>query len=463
MKREAYATARIALDPTPTQERKLRSHCGAARFAYNVMLSVVITNRDQRGAERTYEIAEESLTPAMSWSPWTLMNEWNARKREVAPWWKEVSKEAFASGCRDLAAALKNWKDSKAGTRAGAKMGFPIYKKRFRRMSTTYTTGPMRLDDAHHVTLPKLGKIHLHENSRKLYQRLQREVVEIKRATISYRRGRWWVSLLLKHRTDPPAGHRNPGTCVGIDVGAKDLLVAATPNGTEVLRVPFPAELHKLEARKRALQRRNRHRQQPSTGVAPSKRWLRAKNRIAKLDYRIANLRENLLNQATTTLTREYETVVVETLHVIGMKAKGGAHKRGVNRAVALAAMASTRQLVTYKCVREGGQLVLADRFYPSSKTCSSCGTVKAKLSLNERTFVCACGLRLDRDLNAAINLARLGTAGSGPVAGCGAERKTGAPSSAEAAGDEASIPQRASASDGDSLLVTAGPGTRAS
>lgn len=142
-------------------------------------------------------------------------------------------------------------------------------------------------------------------------------------------------------------------------------------------------------------------------------------------------------------LTCQFETVTVETLSVAGMSARGGAHKRGLNRVIHQAALARTRTLVAYKTAREGGQMVSVDRFYPSSKTCSGCGAVKAKLALSTRTYICTtCGLVTDRDLNAAINLARMGdTAGSTPVAGRGATQKTPTPSGVGAAGREASTP----------------------
>lgn len=123
------------------------------------------------------------------------------------------------------------------------------------------------------------------------------------------------------------------------------------------------------------------------------------------------------------------------------MMTRGGATKRGLNRSLALAAFATTRLMLTYKTAREGGTLVVVDRFYPSSKTCSECGAVKAKLALSERTFVCtACASVIDRDLNAAVNLAhQAAMAGSTPVTGRGAAHKTSHLRVPEAAGRETS------------------------
>jgi putative transposase len=449
----------FTLDPTPTQERALRSHCGAARFAFNHMLHLVRANLDQRTAERSYDIDDANLTPPMGWSFYTLLSHWNTVKRAAAPWWADVSKEAFATGTRDLAAALKNWADARTGRRAG-RSGFPRFKSRRTAMSCTYTTGPIRVEtDRHHVTLPRLGTLHVHETTARLGRLMEQGRARITRATISYRRGRWQVSLLI-HLDQAAPAHRKPGTVVGVDLGVKEMLVAATPAGTEVLRVPAPGKLRDLDRRKRTLQRRNRHRQGPRKGVAPSKRWLRAQRRIDRCDWSTSRIREDLLHKVTTDLARRFETVVVEDLNVAGMMTRGGAHKRGLNRGIARSAMATVRRMLNYKTTWAGGRLHVVDRFYPSSKTCSECGSVRAKLLLSERTYVCTyCGCAFDRDMNAATNLARQGpsiTAESGSVAGRGAEQRTGNPSGLAAAGDETSTPPPERTSDGDRLPATA-------
>ncbi len=119
---------RFALDPSPAQEAALRSHCGAQRFAFNWGLARVKANLGQREAERSYGVPEELLTPAVSWSAWSLRKDFNAVKRDVAPWWAENSKEAYASGLANLAAALGNWAASRSGTRKGPKVAFPVFK-----------------------------------------------------------------------------------------------------------------------------------------------------------------------------------------------------------------------------------------------------------------------------------------------------------------------------------------------
>jgi putative transposase len=136
-------------------------------------------------------------------------------------------------------------------------------------------------------------------------------------------------------------------------------------------------------------------------------------------------MRRDGLHKLTTRLARAYGTIVVEDLHVAGML-----RNRRLARHIADAGFAEIRRQLAYKTGWSGGRLLIADRWYPSSKTCSGCGAVKTKLALSEREYTCeACGLVIDRDHNASRNLAALAaefdTAGSGPVAGRGADQKT--------------------------------------
>ncbi|MET7969573.1 helix-turn-helix domain-containing protein [Micromonospora sp. NPDC005305] len=164
---------RFALDLTPGQERDLARHAGAARKAHNWALDRVKAVMAQRAAERSYGIGDDQLTPAVGWTLPALRREWNQVKDEVAPWWRECSKEAYNTGLDALARALKNWSDSRCGKRAGRPVGFPRRKsKRRTTPSVRFTTGVIRVaPDRKHVTLPRLGTIKLHESARKLARR----------------------------------------------------------------------------------------------------------------------------------------------------------------------------------------------------------------------------------------------------------------------------------------------------
>jgi len=182
--------------------------------------------------------------------------------------------------------------------------------------------------------------------------------------------------------------------------------------------------LRKLRRLSRAVSRKRgpdrRTRQQPSN------RWRRASAALGKAQGRVADQRKDGLHKLTTRLTAEFGTVVVEDLHVAGM-----VRNHRLARHVADASFGEFRRQMEYKAAWCGGRVIVADRWFASSKTCSGCGAVKAKLPLSERTYVCtSCGMVADRDANAALNLAAYGRrelAGSGPDSnGRGADRKTG-------------------------------------
>jgi putative transposase len=376
---------RFALDPTPRQRRALASHCGAARVAHNWGLHLV---QQRLGQHREGEDVEV---------PWTLPDlrrEWNRAKHLVAPWWAENSKEAYSSGLDGLARALKNWSDSRNGRRQGGPIGFPRFKKKGRaRDACRFTTGAIKvLADRKHVQLPRIGVLKSHESTRKLARRVEQGSARILAATISRTADRWFVSFTVEVERHVPAGN-GKGTMVGVDAGIRHLAVLSTGG---VIGNP-----RSLEQQLRTLRRLNR---QLARGKAGSKRRKQIQRKVARVHARAANVRRDALHQLTTTLATEYGTIVVEHLNLAGM-----VRNRRLARAIADTGMAELRRQLTYKTTWYGSRLVVADRFYPSSKTCSACGWVRAKLSLAERIFTCeACGLQLHRDLNAAHNLAKL-------------------------------------------------------
>ncbi|NMO56892.1 IS200/IS605 family element transposase accessory protein TnpB [Actinoplanes sp. TBRC 11911] len=414
---------RFALDLNPRQEREVLAHAGAARVAHNWALAKVKAVMEQRTAERSYGVPEQLLTPSLSWSLAGLRKAWNTAKPEVAPWWGEVSKEAFNTGLDALARGLKNWADSRTGKRAGRRVGFPRFKSRRRSTaSVRFTTGAIRVEpDRMHVVLPRLGRLKLHESARKLARRLDNATARIMSATVRRDAARWHVSFTVEVERAQLSPAR-PGSIVGVDVGIKHLAVLSTGE-----LVANPRHLITALQRMRMLARALSRKSGPDrrTGRRPSKRWQRAAARLGRAHAHVSNLRRDDLHKLTTRLAAEHGTVVVEDLNVTGMLAN-----RKLARHIADAGFAEIRRQLAYKTGWNGGRLLVADRWYPSSKTCSACGAVKTKLALNERVYHCqACGLVIDRDLNAALNLATLAaefdTAGSGSVAGRGADQKT--------------------------------------
>ncbi|MGW0633839.1 IS607 family element RNA-guided endonuclease TnpB [Streptomyces sp. NPDC002758] len=403
---------RFALDPNATQEAVLRSHCGAARAAYNWAVGWVSASWWQRRAEESYGIGADQLTQWRPWSLPALRKAFNAAKHtdpRFAGWWEENSKEAYSTGLANAAAAFDNYAKSKQGKRRGKKVGMPRFKsKRKARLSCRFTTGTIRVEaDGRHVTLPRLGTIRVHESTAKLLDRVQAGTARILSATVRHERGRWFVSFQTETAREI---HRvaRPGVAVGIDLGVKTLAVMADSTG-EIREVPNPRHLDSVLKLLRRASRAVSRRQGPDrrTGQKASKRWEKANARRNKVHHRVANLRADVLHKLTAAVTAEYGTVVVEDLNVAGML-----RNRRLARQIADAGFGEIRRQLAYKTRRNGCRIVAADRWFPSSKTCSGCGTVKAKLPLHVRTYACdACGLVLDRDDNAARNLAALAAA----------------------------------------------------
>ncbi|MET9228033.1 RNA-guided endonuclease TnpB family protein [Lentzea sp. NPDC003310] len=210
-------------------------------------------------------------------------------------------------------------------------------------------------------------------------------------------------------RTEPTP--RRPGDAVGVDLGVKSLAVLSTG-----LVVPNPRHLGLALRALRRLQRQAARRTGPDkrTGQQPSSRWRRTRDKITRLHARTAYARSDGLHELTTGLIREFGTIVLEDLPVSGML-----RNRRLARHIADVGMRELRRQLGYKSARGGSRLVIADRWYPSSKTCSDCGAVKAKLPLRVRVYDCdECGSVLDRDLNAARNLVSLvGEAANGTSA----------------------------------------------
>ncbi|SMC65430.1 IS607 family element RNA-guided endonuclease TnpB [Lentzea albidocapillata] len=392
---------RFALDPGPALERVLRSHCGGQRRAFNWGMARVKANLDQRAAERTYGLGEAQLTPSVSWSAYGLRKDWNQAKDMVAPWWAENSKEAYSSGLANLATALGNWADSRKGTRKGRRLGFPRFKGKRSGLSCRFTTGAFGLaDDRRHVTLPRIGLVRTHESTRKLARHVARGSARIRSATVSYRGGRWFVSFSVEITRADPAPAR-PGSVVGVDLGVRSLAVLSTGE-----TIANPQHLEPALRQLRRLQRQAARRTGPDrrTRRVPSNRWRRTQDRVTRLHAAVANARRDGLHKLTTRLARTHGTVVIEDLNVSGMT-----RNRRLARQVAGVGMAELRRQIEYKARWAGVHVHVADRWYPSSKTCSGCGVVKTKLRLSDRVYRCeACGLVLDRDLNAARNLAAL-------------------------------------------------------
>ena len=376
---------RVALDPSPAQERLLLSHAGAAGFAFNAGLAHVKAGIDA-GAKP-------------EWSFYSLRKWWNSNKDALAVsddgviWWGENSKEAYSSGLEALAKGLSNWSKSRKGARKGRKVGFPKFKTKSKAAPRfAYTTGAFGLiqGDPKALRLPKIGRVHCLEN---VTERVGG--ARVLRMTVSRRAGRWYAALTVERDT-PVAVCAPKGGAVGVDLGIKTL--ATLSDGT-VIENPrcLAASERRLKRAQKALSRKTRG----------SNRRAKARAKVARLHARVANCRSDAMHKATTMIARTYSVVCIEDLNVAGM-----VKNHRLARSVSDASLGEFRRQLEYKTARSGAALRVIDRWYPSSKTCSACGAVKAKLSLSERVYRCdGCGLVMDRDLNAAINIKVAGSA----------------------------------------------------
>jgi len=393
---------RFALDPAPGQERALRSHAGASRFAWNWGLAKCTERYEAE--KRWYSAAE-------------MHRMWNAEKKAdpALAWWGENSKCAYQEAFRDLDRALRDFITAQKGQRKGKRLGFPKFKKRGKcRDSFRFGTGVMRCDRSA-VTLPRLGTIRTHESTRKLARRLENGTARILSATVSRTAQRWFVSFTVEAERAIPAWHLRPGSAVGIDLGVKTLLTGADSEGNAI-KVPGRKP---LKTALRTLKRVSRGHSRRQPGSANRRK---SAARLARVHARVAHVRADALHKATTDLARRYETVVIEDLNITGM-----VRNRRLARAVSDQGFGQARRMLGYKTAWNGGQLIVAGRWYPSSKTCSACGWRKPSLTLAERTFTCqACGLVLDRDINAARNLLTLAASGAERVNACGAAVRPG-------------------------------------
>ena len=418
-------TFRFTLDPNREQHRRLLAHAGAARLAYNHQLERVKANLDQRDAERSYGVTGSDLTPSLSWSRVSLINHMNAWKDGRAPdaqvsrgedgnevrglaWRGEVSTDVFECASVNAAQALANWSKSRKGERAGKAVGFPRFKARHktapafrvRSKSKPGQTSPVRATSPRTLRFPKLGVLRAREHTGQLTKMLAGGRFHVYAASFAFERGRWVVAItgvagVLHHqRRSPKNRHRVP---VGVDLGVKALAVVADEQGRVLHTWEGVKALQHAQARLKLANQSYSRTKRDSGGRK------KAARRLGKMHARVAYQRDSMLHAITTELARGYTYITIEDLNVAGML-----HLRALARHVSDAAFGQFRTLLEYKGAWYGTEVAVADRWFPSSKTCSGCGTINATLTLSDRAYDCdACSLVLDRDVNAAVNLAR--------------------------------------------------------
>ena len=340
----------------------MSQHAGYARVAYNFALSSFKQglNNDEW---RTYI---------------DIKREFNAVKREKFDWCSDLSQNASKNAIHNFGDAVTRWNKGQNN--------FPIYKKRSDRISYQADNGTGTVEVyKKRIKLPKIGWVRMREELR--YKGTISKVV------VSKRNNRWFVSILIdcdisNFTHQPPLfDDKEP---IGIDVGINTL---ATCSNGDTYDNPRP-----LKRYERKLARANRS---LSRKIKGSQNWHKAKSVLSGVHDRIACIREDAHHQASIRIVRKASAIGIETLNISGLL-----KNRKLAKALSDSALSRFLTMLKYKAERRGIPITEADQFFASSKTCSSCGHKKDDLTLSDRHYHCSeCGLDIDRDLNAAINL----------------------------------------------------------
>jgi putative transposase len=392
---------KFTLDPTDDQARSLARHFGARRKAYNW---TVATLKDDIQVWR--ETGVETSKPSLR----VLRKRWNTVKDGVcvnaltsAVWWPECSKEAYADGIDGAVNAYWNWQQSRAGTRAGKRVGFPRFKKKGRDQDrVSFTTGAMRVEpDRRHLTMPVIGTVRTHENTRRIERLIARDRARVLAITVRRNGTRLDASVRVLMQRPQQPNVDDPGSRVGVDVGVRRLATVANADATVIERVKNP---HALGTALRELRHVSRARSRCTNG---SRQYRERTTEMSRLHRRVNDVRTHHLHVLTTRLAKTHGRIVVEGLDAAGMlRQKGLAGARARRRGLSDAALGATRRHLAYKAGWYGSQLVVADRWFPSSKTCHACGHVQ-DIGWAENWQCEACSASHQRDDNAAVNLAR--------------------------------------------------------
>lgn len=367
---------KIALNPNNKQATYFAQAAGTARFAYNWALAEWQSQYEAWKADNT-------LTKPTHFA---LNRQLNAIKREQFPWMMEVTKNAPQKAIHQLGDAFKNFFAGRAK--------YPTFRKKGAHDRFSIDNTVFRVEGSR-IRIPKLGWVRMRESLR--------FSGKIMSATISRVADRWYVSITvdvsdLSHL--PKA--ENQGA-VGVDLGVSAL---ATLSTGEVIKgqKALKQQLKKLQRLSRRLSRKKK-------GSANRKK---AQTKLARLYARISNIRKDALHKLTSELTTRYHTIGIENLNIKGM-----VKNRRLARSIADMGFFEFRRQLEYKADMRGGTVVIADRWFPSSKLCSVCGTKNETLKLSDRIWTCSCCQTThDRDVNAGVNLRNYAV--SSTVSACG-------------------------------------------
>src|SRR4051812_42242438 len=418
----AHGAVRVRLDVAEVQAGMLLRAAGARRYAFNWAVAKIKANADQWSAEATYGIDLPDRVRPLSF--FTLAKLWTAEKPEVCAWADEHSTWTFRYALRDAA-------NAHAAFLAG-KRRFPRFKARHRDRARFTVRDGLALE-AGRVRLAKYGWVRIAAAcpaQAKLGRLVRRGHATLQHITVTkHSDGHWYATVTYTREARTPAEqHRQPaGPIVGMDRGVKTAAVVAAATGDVVAQLPASRALRDRLRHVRHLQRAVSRTQKGSANRR------RSVARLGPAHAKVAAVRAAALHAFTAALARSHGVVVVEDLGT-----KNLMPNRSLAAAIGDQGWAELARHLQYKTARHGGQLIVADRWFASSKTCSACGAVRPKLTLAERTYRCgddSCGHVADRDVNAAANLAAWGehTLGFCPCGTQVGDRHPGGPSAERA------------------------------
>jgi putative transposase len=367
------------INPTQTQIQKINQTIGTCRYIYNFYLA---TQKER------YEHGEK-LQSAMNFSKW-LNNDYLPQHEELF-WIKEVSSKSVKQSITNAYNAYQRFfkKQSK----------FPKFKKKGKSDVKMYF---VRTDakaiihcERHRIKIPTLGWIRIKEKG---YIPTTKSGLIIRSGTISEKAGRYYVSVLVdapQKDIDKPI---NQG--IGIDLGVKDLAICS--NGQVFKNINKTAKIKSLEKKLRREQRCfSRKYENVKKGESTQKNISKQKLKVQKLYHRISNIRTDYVNKVIAEIVKTKPSyITIEDLNVSGMM-----KNRHLSKAIASQKFYEFRTKLKAKCDDNGIELRVVDRWYPSSKLCHCCGSIKKDLKLSDRIYKCECGYVEDRDFNASLNL----------------------------------------------------------
>ena len=365
----------------PSEEQKVKIHktIGTCRFIYNFYLA---HNKE------LYDKGEKFMS-GKSFSVW-LNNEYLPQNPDKL-WIKEVSsksvKHSIENGCIAFTRFFKH------------QSAFPNFKKKGKSDVKMYFVKNNPKDcrcERHRINIPSLGWVRIKEKG---YIPTTKDGYVIKSGTVSMKADRYYVSVLVEILNNKIANNSNAG--IGIDLGLKDFAIVS--NGKTYKNINKSARLKKLEKQLIREQRSlSRKYENLKKGESTQKTNIpKQRLKVQKLHHRIDNIRTDYINKTIAEIVKiKPSYITIEDLNVKGMM-----KNRHLSKAVASQKFYEFRAKLQAKCNENGIELRVVDRWYPSSKTCHCCGTVKKDLKLSDRIFKCSCGYVEDRDFNAALNL----------------------------------------------------------